>query len=73
MPWKSLKDVPPSLRKLKGVPLTLAQANAIARCADTLIAEEGMKKSSAWAICISSFQKSHVIKDGRWVKKEKAK
>ena len=68
MPWKSMADVPPNLKRLKGVPLTLAQVNSIARCADTLIAE-GMKKSSAWAICISSFEKSHVIRNGRWAKK----
>ena len=69
MPWKSMGEVPPNLRKLKGARLTLEQANAIARCAEELQKEPGSREP--WAICISAFLKSHKIQKGRWVRKEK--
>lgn len=70
MPYASMRQVPPNLKKLEGARLTLEQVNSIARCADSLIAE-GRKKSSAWAICIAAFKKSHVRKGDRWVKRQR--
>lgn len=65
-PYKSKKDINPALKGIDP-PLSLAQANAIARQADAIGADE---KKNGWAIAISSFKKAHVAKDGRWVKKE---
>ena len=70
MPYTKLSEAPPSLRGIKPA-ITLAQANGIARCADAL--EEEGKVESPWAVCISSFKKSHVVKDGKWVEHEGSK
>lgn len=68
MPWSKMAEVPVNLRRLRGVPLTLAQANWIARCADGLVSE-GTPRSTAWAICVDSFKKQHVVRKGAWVKR----
>ena len=65
-PYKSKEDMNPSLKGIDP-PISLAQANAIARQADAIGTDE---KKNGWAIAISSFKKTHVAKDGRWVKKE---
>ncbi len=67
-PYKSIGDINPALKGISP-PLTLGQANEIARQADA-IGVDG--KANGWAIAISSFKKTHVVKDGRWVKKSKA-
>jgi len=66
MPYSSMKDVNPSIRGIKP-PVTLAQANEIAAMADAL--ERGGEVESPWAVAISNFKKTHVVKNGRWVKK----
>lgn len=70
MPYDKLSDAPASLRGMKPA-ITLAQANGIARCADTL-EDEGEVKSP-WAVCIASFKKGHRVAGGKWVKREEGK
>jgi len=65
-PYDKLKDVNPALKGIDP-PITLAQANQIARVADSIGSDE---KKSGWAIAISQFKKSHIVKDGKWVKRE---
>jgi hypothetical protein len=65
-PYKSMKDVNPSLKGIEP-PISLAQANAIAKQADAIGSDD---EKNGWAIAISSFKKSHTVKDGKWVKKE---
>ena len=65
-PYKNLKDLNPAL---KGVdpPLTLGQANEIAKQADAIGSDQD---KNGWAIAIGNFKKTHTVKDGRWIKKE---
>ena len=65
-PYKSLKDVNPALKGIDP-PISLAQANAIAKQADAIGTDE---KKNGWAISIASFKKTHKVENGRWVKKE---
>lgn len=67
MPYKELKDINPSLKGIEP-PISLAQANAIARQADAIGVD---KEKNGWAIAISSFKKSHKVEDGKWVEKNK--
>lgn len=64
MPYSSLKDMNPALKGIDP-PITLAQANSIARQADAIGSEKG-----GWGIAIKHFKDSHKVEDGRWVKKE---
>jgi hypothetical protein len=64
-PYKSIKDAPPSIQKLNGVPLTASQASEIAAQADSIGGEY------AWSTAIKSWKSRHEIKDGHWVVKEK--
>jgi hypothetical protein len=66
-PYTSLKDANPALKGIDP-PITLEQANAIAKQADAIGSD---KEKNGWAIAISSFKKTHIIKDGKWVKKDK--
>jgi hypothetical protein len=66
-PYKSLKDINPALGGIEP-PISLAQANEIAKQADGIGSD---KDKNGWAIAISSFKKTHEVKDGKWVKKEK--
>lgn len=64
-PYKSLEEINPALKGITP-PITLAQANMIAKQADA-IGTDG--KTNGWAVAISSFKKTHMVKDGRWVRK----
>lgn len=66
-PYKNIDDLNPALKGISPK-LTLEQANAIAKQADAIGVDE---EKNGWAIAISSFKKTHKVKDGRWVKKEK--
>ena len=66
-PYKSLKDINPALAGIDP-PITLGQANAIARQADAIGSDD---EKNGWAIAISKFKRSHKVVDGRWVKKNK--
>ena len=62
MPYSKISEAPANIRKLDGATLTLAQVNWIARVAD------GIPKGQVdnpWAVAISKFKKSFVIKDGK--------
>jgi hypothetical protein len=63
--WKSLKNVPMRLKSMHGVRLTLGQINAMAKHAEG--AEAG-GADNGWAVARAHFQKTHHIKDGKWVK-----
>jgi len=66
MPYSSMEDVNPAVRGIDP-PVTLAQANLIARMAD------GMKGNpdvdNPWAAAIGQFKHTHRMMDGKWVKK----
>jgi hypothetical protein len=54
---------------LKGIspPITVSQGNEIARQADGIGNDD---KKNGWAIAIANFKKTHVVKDGKWVKRK---
>jgi len=66
MPYKSMKDVNPAIKGIDPEP-TLSQANQIAKEADAIGSDE---EKNGWSIAIANFKKTHVAKDGKWVKKE---
>lgn len=68
-PYGSMKDVNPAIKGIDP-PVSLAQANQIARQAESIGTDED---KNGWAIAISSFKKTHKVEDGKWVKKEKEK
>lgn len=70
MPYTKLSAVPASLRGIEP-PITLAQANGIARCADELKTKGEVE--SPWAVCIASFKKSHIATGGKWVRRKEKK
>jgi hypothetical protein len=63
-PYKSKTDINPALKGIDP-PISIAQANAIARQADSIGVD---KEKNGWAIAISSFRKTHHVEDGKWVK-----
>lgn len=67
VPYSSMKDVNPALKGIKP-PISLAQANQIAKEADGIGTDEN---KNGWAIAIGNFKKRHVVKDDKWVAKEK--
>ena len=60
MPWSKMKDVPAQVKKHKGIPLTLSQANFVAKIADD---------SGSWSIAWSKFNKKYKSDNGRWIKR----
>ncbi len=66
MPYKSMKDANPAIKGIDPEP-TLSQANQIAKEADAIGSDE---EKNGWSIAIANFKKTHVAKDGKWVKKE---
>ncbi len=67
-PYDSIDDAPENMKKLDGVPLSLEQINQIAKVADAIGID---KEKNGYAIAKDQFKKTHIIKDGKWVKKEK--
>jgi len=67
MPYGKMSDVSASLRGIKPT-ITLAQANSIARIADAL--EDKKNVDNPWAVAISRFKNSHIVRDDKWVLKE---
>jgi hypothetical protein len=65
-PYNNLKDVNPALKGIEP-PITLSQANKISKIADAIGSDD---KKNGWAIAISQFKKTHVVKDGKWVEKD---
>jgi hypothetical protein len=71
MPYSKLSDVPASLRGIEP-PVTLAQANGVAECADALKDKPGIE--SPWAVCINQFKTvTHRVEGGKWVEREEGK
>jgi hypothetical protein len=66
-PYKSIKDAPANIQELDGVPLTASQASEIAAQADSVSGEY------AWPTAIKSWKSRHIVKDGKWIKKEDSK
>jgi len=65
-----MKEVPANLKKLKGIPLRLDQINWIVDLYDQLKPkEESGEIDNAMAVAKAQFMKSHIIRNGRWVKK----
>lgn len=65
--WSSMEDVPNNLKKIDDTPLTLEQANFLARVAKG--SGEGGEEN--WAIAHSTFKKVYKKDGDSWVKKEK--
>jgi len=66
MPYKNLGEINGALKNVDP-PVTLGQANSISAQADAIGVDED---KNGWAIAIANFEKSHVVIDERWVKKE---
>ena len=67
-PYKNISEINPALKGIEP-PITLAQANAIAKQADAIGSDD---KVNGWAVAIASFKKTHVVENGRWVRKTQA-
>lgn len=66
MPYAKWDAVNNAIKGIKPK-VTLAQANMIARWADKIEAEADVE--SPWAVAISQFKKTYVVRDGKWVKR----
>lgn len=66
-PYKKETEMNPALKGIKP-PISLEQANAIAKQADAIGNDED---KNGWAIAISNFKKTHTVKEEKWVRKEK--
>lgn len=66
--YSSLEDAPANLKKMDGVALTLEQINGIVKQAEGI--PEG-EVESVWAVAKGNFKNTHVVEDGRWVKRKK--
>lgn len=66
-PYEKREDMNPALKGIDP-PISKDQGEEIAKQADSIGSDD---KRNGWAIAISSFKKTHTVKDGRWVKKEK--
>ena len=67
--YKDKSEMSPALKEINP-PISVSQANTIARQADTLGSD---KEKNGWAIAISNFKKTHKVENGKWVRKEKSK
>lgn len=76
MPFLTVSDAPPNIRKLAAFPggtkvsLTLAQMNKVAEVADAL--EKEGQVDSPFAVAIAQFKKTHEVRNGSWVMKKRA-
>ena len=64
-PYDKISDANPALKGISP-PISLGQANEIAKVADGIGADK-----DGWPIAISQFKKSHKVVDGHWVEKDK--
>jgi len=68
MPYSRLSEINPALRGIEP-PITLAQANLIAKWADAMEeAEDGPE--SPWAAAIAQFKRLYRVEGNRWVKRD---
>ena len=68
-PYKDKSEMNPALKGINP-PISVSQANAIAKQADAIGSDN---EKNGWAIAISNFKKTHKVEDGKWVRKEKSK
>jgi len=68
-PYKDKSEMNPALKGINP-PISVSQANTIARQADSIGSD---KEKNGWAIAISNFKKTHKVENGKWVRKEKSK
>ena len=68
MPYKKKSDFNPALKGIKP-PISVSQANKIAKQADAIGDEED---KNGWAISIANFKKTHKVENGKWISKKKA-
>jgi HK97 family phage major capsid protein len=68
VPYGKIEEAPAAIRELDGVALTLEQVNEIAAMADAIQQAGGAE--NPWAVAIGKWKQGHVIKDGKWEKKE---
>lgn len=66
MPYSKWSEVNDSIKGIEPR-VSLAQANGIADCADSIEDVE-----SPWAVCIATFRKGHRIEGGKWVKRKES-
>ncbi len=66
VPYSKISEINPALKGIEP-PISLGQANSIAKQADAIGSD---KEKNGWAISISEFKKSHEVKDGKWVEKK---
>jgi hypothetical protein len=69
--WSSLEAVPAQVKKHQGVPLTLAQANHVARIADGIKASGGVENE--WAAAWAQFTSLYTKQDGAWKRKRETR
>lgn len=62
--WKRIEDVPPRLRRIGGVELTLDQSNMVAAWADDL---RYVDVPNYLECAIASFRRTHKIENEEWV------
>lgn len=67
MPYSTYDELPAQLKAIKP-PISVEQANDIAKVADRL--EEEGDVDEPWAVAISQFKKQHEAAGGKWVKKD---
>ena len=70
MPYTSMEAVNPAVRGIKP-PVTLAQANLIAKWADAMEQGDDDGPKSPWAVAIAQFKRLYQVQAGKWVKKKK--
>lgn len=66
--FDSINYVPPRLRKLRGVPLSLTQVNAILTTADDHMVK-GLNFPEALAKAREEFQVEHESESGAWIRR----
>ena len=67
MPWSTMTEVPISIRKHKGIALTLSQANRWAEIRDA-IKRERRKVKSPEAVAWSIWNREYKVKDNEWIR-----
>ena len=71
MPYTSMEAANPAIRGIKP-PVTLAQANLIAKWADAMEEGDDDGPRSPWAVAIAQFKRLYQAQAGKWVKKKKS-
>jgi hypothetical protein len=65
--YAKVSEAPKNVQELDKTPLDLAQINALVAAADAI---EKTRPDKGYAFAIAAFKRGHVVKDGKWVKRE---